>query len=623
MFHVTRHSGRATEWKDEGEKLTIGITEDGWNDAIQIFWDFDADGSEYVFLPACCYNGNRFISLKKNYPPMFFPEEARVDIPITITDVIRLNPDGSGRIEVTTGDVATPCIGIFSSKNKIAKFLFTIQEINGVNLGLAYEKGRIELQYPHFRQNGIYRNMQMRAEQDSGIDFHAGQTFTIPYHVIEISCESIEEFYEVYFHNRKCMGMDDKRPAVIPFAEQFAIQRDKFNHWNWWPTENYYRVGIDDGQFSAWQLGWVGGGISSYPLMKLGGELEWERGMATLRHMVHTQRESGLLCGIVTTYGEEFGDGFRTSGTKNWVLIRKCADALFFLFKHFDLMKERSVEIPEEFIKMARNLADAFVNLWDRYGQLGQFVDVITGEIKVGGSTSGGIAPAGLVEAYRFFEDEKYLVTAKEIGTQYYERDAAKGYTTGGPGEILQGVDSESCFGLLESMVSLYDETKEEVWLFRAKHLAHLCSSWVVSYNYHFPAESEFGKKNMKTVGSVFANIQNKHSAPGICTLSGDGLYKLWKWTGDREYLELLQDIALTISQYMSRNDRPVCSPQGYKWPQGYICERVNMSDWEGTEGVGSNIFGSCWCETSNLLTLAEVVNLPGVADHVEFINRD
>ena len=52
----------------------------------------------------------------------------------------------------------------------------------------------------------------------------------------------------------------------------------------------------------------------------------------------------------------------------------------------------------------------------------------------------------------------RQIITAKEIGVQYYERDAVKGYTTGGPGEILQGVDSESCFGLLESMVYYKEE---------------------------------------------------------------------------------------------------------------------------------------------------------------------
>ena len=43
----------------------------------------------------------------------------------------------------------------------------------------------------------------------------------------------------------------------------------------------------------------------------------------------------------------------------------------------------------------------------------------------------------------------------------------------------------------------------------------------------------------------------------------------------------------------------------------GMMCERVNLSDWEGQEGVGGNIFGSTiWVETALMLTVAE---LPGV----------
>ena len=58
--------------------------------------------------------------------------------------------------------------------------------------------------------------------------------------------------------------------------------------------------------------------------------------------------------------------------------------------------------------------------------------------------------------------------------------------------------------------------------------------------------------------------------------------------------------------------------------PPGWICERVNMSDW--LEPVGEIFRGSCWCEVSLLLTALEVPSLyfrPDtgllvVLDHVE-----
>jgi len=351
--------------------------------------------------------------------------------------------------------------------------------------------------------------------------------------------------------------------------------------------------------------------------------LEWEREMKTLDFLFSTQTETGLYYSVVDNEGNIHGDGFSVPGGENWHLIRKSGDVLFYLFKHFSLMKERGREIPKRFVQDARKTADCFVKLWNTYGQFGQFVDVYTGEICVGGSTCGGSIPAGLAKAYEFFDDEIYLKAAEESAEMFYREYLSKGYTTGGPGEILQGVDSESGAGLLESFVALYEVTKKEKWLKYARECVHYCSTWTVSYNYKFPEFSEFGRHNMKTVGSVFANIQNKHSAPGICTFSGDSIYKVWKWTGDPLYLQLAKDITLTIGQYLSTEERPL-----YDWGiteeereggdeelikqhrllPGVMCERVNMSDWESYRGVGGVFNGNCWCETSNIMALAEVV---------------
>ena len=47
----------------------------------------------YVFIPACCYAGNQFHVLKYSYPPLFKPDNARIDMPITISDVPRLEQE--------------------------------------------------------------------------------------------------------------------------------------------------------------------------------------------------------------------------------------------------------------------------------------------------------------------------------------------------------------------------------------------------------------------------------------------------------------------------------------------------------------------------------------------------
>ena len=553
---------------------------------------------DFIFIPAACYDGNRFRCLKKKYPPIFTPEEAKLDMETCITDVPRLNPDGSGKIELTSGDPAVPCIGVYKRNENKGYLLFTIQEINGKNIGIAYENGKMILTYPAKRDE-IYCCFKMIKNDKPYVDEEA----EIPYKLLEFECHSIEEFYQVFFDNRKIMGMDDTLPPVLSKEEQWEIHAEKYDNYCWREKGEYYSHNGEKGHHGNWQPGWVGGAMQTYAFLKLGTPLQKERAMKTLKHLFRYQGKSGLFYGAVDREGNIFNDGFSTKGTEDWLLTRKSADCLYYVLRQFELMEK----VPEDFESGIKKTADCFVNLWNKYGQIGQFASCNNEILYVGGSTSAAIVSAGLVLAYRYFGDKKYLDVATEAGEYYYKNFASKGYTTGGPGEILSCPDSESAFGLLESYVWLYDETKDEKWLEYAKHTANICSSWVVSYNYKFLTECEFKRLDMKTIGSVIANIQNKHSAPGICTLSGTSLRKLAEWTGDDRYMTLYREISETVSQYMSTDARPIYDREGNKSRSGFICERVNMSDWETDAWIGSIWAGSCWCETSNMVWLADM----------------
>ena len=108
----------------------------------------------------------------------------------------------------------------------------------------------------------------------------------------------------------------------------------------------------------------------------------------------------------------------------------------------------------------------------------------------------------------------------------------------------------------------------------------------------------------------MFANIQNKHASPGICTLSGDSILKLYRYTKKEAYLELIKDIAYFIPQCVATDARPIYSwstvPE--KLTEGFICERVNTSDWQTAQCVGGVFNHSCWPETSLILSFAELM---------------
>jgi len=65
-----------------------------------------------------------------------------------------------------------------------------------------------------------------------------------------------------------------------------------------------------------------------------------------------------------------------------------------------------------------------------------------------------------------------------------------KELTYEGPGDALQNPDCEPSFGLVESFVLLNGETRNKRWLNFAKQAANQFSTWVLSYNFKFPASS-------------------------------------------------------------------------------------------------------------------------------------
>ncbi len=555
-------------------------------------WERDA----YLFLPACVYDGNKFKKTYCSYPPMYEKCHLGVNPQPVISDIPALNPDGSGIIQVTSGDLSVPCVGVFYREKKQAMLIFCEQECKGKNIGFSVSEGCIEIQIPAMRGDAYRMCNSRHVSDDSGFSCQMGETVSSFVLIKELDCLSIPQFFEHFFNNRRALF--NHAPAESLYSRKL-----------WSILENHMNEDNFSGEYYAeaskkWQCGWVGGGMSSLPLLNFGSPLSRERAACTLDFLCSHISPRGFFYPIVEN-GAIKDDGFGRAHMKNAVLTRKNGDALYFLFKHFNITEPKS-----QWVKAAKACSDAFAQLYDICGDFGQFIDTESGKILFGGTTSGASVISALVMAYRFFKDKKYLTVAKDAGEKYYRSFIARGITYGGPGEALCVPDSESCYAMLEATILLYEETKEHKWLNYAKDSLYLLSSWVMSYSYRFPDGCEFARLKINTVGSVFANAQNKHSAPGLCTASGDAIYKLYRYTGNKKILTLLRDIVLFIPQCISTEERPIFSwdkpPQRLK--NGWICERVNTSDWEGRECIGGVFNFSCWCESSALLTFSELL---------------
>jgi len=570
----------------------------------------------YVLMPGAVYAGNRFVVARSAAVEEY--DNLCPNMPITITNVPRLEVgEGASRIQLLTGDFSTPAAGFRDARTKRGFFLLTNQGNAFGNHGISLEESEVrDAATLTLRSPGIREGVRYSGEKsnDHGVVLQAGEVISLELGLYFFSAPCIQSLFDYFFTIRNDFRGETTRRKEIPLSSCQEIQQAKYNAQNWVEESGYYSVGMRESAHQNWQTGWVGGTNAVYPLYCDGDGQTRVRSLRTFDFL----RNGGV--GASGYFRSLFHQGEWLD--RHFTLTRYQADSLYFLIRTMLLHQKRNpaLALSEERANLLKGCADALCRTWEQSGQLGQRVNTDTGGIVMGETACAGLAPGALALCSSFFHKPRYLQIAEAAAERYHTHFVRAGITNGGPGDILQCPDSESAFGLLEAFVTLYEVTGHRRYIEWARDTANQCATWVVSYDFHFPKDSTFGRMGMLTTGTVLANVQNKHSAPGICTLSGNSLLKLFRVTGDVRYLELIREIAHAIPQYMSRADRPICDRRpGQTWPvmdPGWVNERVNMSDWEVRGdpdheiGVGEIFGGSTWSEVALMLTFAE---LPGI----------
>lgn len=580
-------------------------------------FDFpDWSVENYVLMPAAAYNGNRFRAHNShrwsNYPD-FGPN---MDIVISPQERLDIG-DGASRIDFKAGDLSWPAIAIQNAAKNRGFLVSTTQkprsfgasEVGDYGISLEENAARTSAQL-RISAPCVRPGTRGQIRGDAGHNWQTGDAIEIVLQVFCFDSPSVSTLFEEVFARRAALFPASEMKAEIPLGACWEIQQKKYNEQNWVEESGYYSVGMRECASQDWQSAWVGGLNALYPLLVAGDAQTVARAKRTFDFMGTGRFATGF-------FRDVFHNGnWWNSGT---LLMRYNADALYFWLKSLMLLEARGEEIPQRWKDWARGCVDAFWDLWEKNGEWGHRINGETGEILWGGTCSASTAPGALILAARYFDEPRFGDLARRGARHFAQNYLARGLTNAGPGDALQCPDSESAAGLLESYTTLWEETGETEWLEAARQAAFHVATWTMPYDFDFPATSTFGKLEMKTRGTVWANIQNKHSAPGICSLSGISLLKLFRATGDTRFLTLLRDIAHAIPQYMSRADRPIRDIRpDVLWPvmaPGWVNERVNTSDWEvrgdpNQIGVGEIFGGSTWSEVALMLTWAEV---PGI----------
>lgn len=594
-------------------KCTSGILQQA---SISVDIDInDWSAENYVVMPAAVYNGNRYEWRKLRYSPKLYEvQDIGIDKPIILTDIPKLSEsDGVSRIQERMGSMSTPSLGFISKNTKKGFWLLAKQKNNCGDYGIGIEESRnrkhaiISITSPIVRELFVYKNCDAHVPSwDKPKDFKNGDEITIVFRLYSFDAPETQDIFNKFADIRKKFETDTSLPNSLSYSSCIQLLEEKFNEKNWVEKYGYYSVGFRENFLQDWQIGWTGGMISTYPLLFAGNEQTKKNVLRNFDWLFPNGiSPSGFYYDAGRNGTEWITGDIRKPQSKNWHLIRKSGDAVWYIVKQFMLMEKQGITVKQSWKDGNKRVCDAFVKLWNRYHQIGQFVDANTGDIIVGGSSSGGIIPAALTLASNYYHHPEYLKTAKAIAIYYNENFTKKGISCGGPGDALQNFDSESSYGLVESYTALYELSNEKKFLEMAENAAKQFATWVVSYNYQFIDTTSYAKAHIHTTGSVYANTQNKHTAPGICTASGLALLKLYRFTNNTFYLNLLHDIAHNITQYLPHVKKPLGNANA-----GWVSERINMTDWESPENIGYVLPLSTWAETSLMLTTTEIPGL-------------
>jgi lysophospholipase L1-like esterase len=566
---------------------------------------FDFSGwstNHYVLIPASVYNGNRNRIERRAYAAGLSREGLyRRDLPLTTGELPQLAPvpDQPSKIEVSVCNATTPAMCFFDRATRQGFILLAEQQSRFGDHGLMIEENRdrsratFVLSAPGVRERKP-EFIGFGPSPDHGSNWKAGDEVTLRLRVYAFPTPDIPGLLDKFMLVRKAVTGQNQPRDLIPFSEVTRLMARRIDtRFHDGPAFKFYCP-----ENAAWiSFGWVGGLMDTYPMLALGDAPRLERVSHTFDFAIpRAQGQAGYFYGALNHDGKVFGrEGYDEH--PEIVLTRKNGDVLFWMVKQFLLLKAqgRAAAIQPAWEQGTRRLAQAFVDTWGQCGQWGNFLNNQSGQVAVYNTTSGASAVGGLALAADYFRESAFLGVARQAAELYYQRDVvALGLTTGACADILQNADSESAAGFMTALMALYETTGDTQWLELSRNVANLTATWVVSYDYQLPPDTELAKLGAKLAGVVWASTQNKHGAPGSCTSSCDSLFKIYRATGDRRYAELLRDIAHAHAE-------------GIK-PGGEITERLTYCDADsrGSRGDGS----TGWCELNGLLMALE---LPGL----------
>jgi hypothetical protein len=413
-----------------------------------------------------------------------------------------------------------------------------------------------------------YRNCVWQPSSDKPWRFENGEQAVVELRLSSVVAENIPSFVSAWTKERelrrkgKAPGRNSPNPPtpnVIPRSEATRLAIE-WNNKSLWTNNAYYRtIHLNENHPREIINGWGSGNMAYWPMLVLGSDEVKYRTCKTIDYILdHGRAPGGLFYGVKLNTGTWISsDGNLDSmWAMNALTPRRTTDTIIYGFPIADLLLSSAdtdqKKLGEKLDKALLKACEALQRVWYKEKGFPFLLDPHTEKSVWRGSHGGARALSCLVTASTRWKNPSFLKTAEEIAAQFVNTGLSIGETWGGPSDIMQGTtDNESLTALTEGLCLLYEKTKKPLHLKWATQGADLLSTWVLDEHIEFPKNSILGSNGIDPFGAMIASTQNAWGTPGMCVNSGLFLLKLYEWTGQERFMDMLSDINRVAMQMM------------------------------------------------------------------------
>ncbi len=278
--------------------------------------------------------------------------------------------------------------------------------------------------------------------------------------------------------------------------------------------------------WNSYEAGWSGQNISQARLFIneyiKNGENSREYldiALSCLDGFANTQKENGLIAKGYNIYLDK---------TTKPVDVCNLGWAAAEFIRSYELLKDTEFARPR-YLDVARGICDFLIGKFNYDTGFGLSYNE-DGTAVPGSGSIGGFGIMAILELYKATGEEKYLAACEEASDFYFKRDLDNFLCTAGAIDCTC-VDKETAYPFIATSLDMYEITKKDIYLERAKKAAYYFYSYAFLYDVPTPPDSDFHTYGFYTTGSTSVSAQHPvlDSWGSIVVVEMIRLYKITK----------------------------------------------------------------------------------------------